>query len=51
MNRDEPLQNPPRLLEMEHPYAEILARGNREFETPPEEIGRASCRERVYGLV
>jgi hypothetical protein len=29
--------NPPKLLELEHPYGEILARGNREYETRPGE--------------
>ena len=41
-----PLAEPPKLVELEHPYAELLARGNREYLTKPEETERF-CRTRA----
>src|SRR5687767_829776 len=47
MKRDaDVLRNPPLLVEMEHPYAELIARGNREYETSPEETEHF-CRMRA----
>jgi ferric-dicitrate binding protein FerR (iron transport regulator) len=43
---NEAVPNPPKLVELAHPYAVVIAQGNREYETPPAETERF-CRSRA----